>query len=242
MEITPEAETSLRQELESIKKLTARLKETGRIGEDFQPRKEYFIELIRRIRKAREEGILTPEEFDESVGEYLALKDYTSDHDTLTGLYNFRGYQERIESSVAAAERHGAPLSFMIIDIDHFKQLNDELGHDIGNLFLISLATLLEVETRKEDFLARYGGEEFVVILPNVDQKSSAVFAERLRQKTSEYLKSSVPEANVSKPVTISIGVGQWRKGETPIDFFQRIDRSLLEAKKVGRDKVVVAE
>lgn len=237
-----EREPSIHQELEKIRDFTTRLREEGRIGADFEPRKKYFVELVGSLREAESKGEISSDVFDESVGELIAIESYLSDHDALTGLPNYRGYQERIKSSVAAAERHKMPLSLMVIDIDYFKQLNDEWGHDVGNLFLISLATLLENETRQDDFLARYGGEEFVIILPNTDKEEAKVFAERIRRQTSKFLNSSVPEVNLTKPVTISIGVGQWQKGETPKVFFHKIDEGLSEAKKTGRNKVVMVE
>jgi len=238
-----EREPSIYQELEKIRDFITRLREEGRIGADFEPRKKYFVELVGRLREAESKGEIPSDVFDESVGELIAIESYISDHDALTGLPNYRGYQERIKSSIASAERHKMPLTLMVFDIDHFKQLNDELGHDIGNLFLISLATLLQEELRRgDDFLARYGGEEFVIILPNTDREKASVFAEKIRGKTAEYLNSSVPEANLTRPVTISVGVGQWQKGQTPEALFSKIDDGLREAKETGRNRVVVVE
>lgn len=120
--------------------------------------------------------------------------------DELTGLKNFRAFQEKLSDQIALAERMRTPLSLLFIDLDHFKSINDTFGHPIGDKYLRKVAEILKTHSRKVDFVTRYGGEEFAVILPNTNQLSAMLLAEKLR-------KAIETQHWVEKPITASFGV-----------------------------------
>jgi len=124
--------------------------------------------------------------------------------DGMTGAYNRRYLDERLTSELAFANRHGQPLSLLLIDLDHFKRINDNHGHQAGDAVLRQLVQLLHRHVRREDVLFRYGGEEFVVLCRQTSNAEATVLAERLRQIVERH---QLSHENVVIPVTISIGV-----------------------------------
>jgi diguanylate cyclase (GGDEF)-like protein len=154
--------------------------------------------------------------------------------DALTGVFNRRKFNELIRMEIERVNRYGKPLSFVIVDIDKFKHVNDTLGHEAGDQVLVLLATLVAGCIRTADTLARWGGEEFVLLLPHVDLAGAVELAERLRQ----LVRTSRP----SPGVTISCGVAEYRPPETPDALFARADTALYRAKDLGRDRVEAAE
>lgn len=160
----------------------------------------------------------------------IALKDQ------LTGLYNRYYLLEAAEQRMANAVRHGDPLSILLLDVDHFKRINDGHGHLVGDIVLQRLAMRLADICRKEDIAARYGGEEFVVLLGHCDSTAAALKAEIVRKKI-EALK---PEGILT---TISIGVAQLGLGDETVErLLDRADKALYEAKNLGRNQVVIAK
>lgn len=158
-----------------------------------------------------------------------------SSHDALTGLMNRPGlmndYHHRIES-----DENCWPVTVMVIDIDHFKPVNDTYGHSVGDLILQRVAHRILTHTREADIAARWGGEEFVVVLPYTSSKSALALAERLRQSV---MAATHPEAG-EQSVTISIGVCQAERGQRFEDAFKRADAALYRAKSEGRNCIVV--
>lgn len=157
--------------------------------------------------------------------------------DALTGAYN-RGYiSNRLEEEFANATRYGSPLSVLIIDIDHFKHINDEFGHHVGDQALIAVSGALKGKLRETDRLGRYGGEEFVVILPHTSALDAVSTAEKLRSAIAELQIAGMG----SKRVTISIGVAAYPDIPTNSveDIVRHADQALYEAKETGRNKVV---
>ncbi|HET7788523.1 MAG TPA: GGDEF domain-containing protein [Myxococcales bacterium] len=162
----------------------------------------------------------------------------------LTGLYNRRHFQERFAAEVAVAHRHRRPLSLLLVDVDHFKRVNDKHGHLAGDEVLKTVAQALTQGLRIEDILARFGGEEFVVLAREADAAAAMALAERLRQlveaaQTPWEGGEGIP-AGVS--VTVSIGVAQLAPEENDRDLFQRADGAAYQAKKLGRNRVLLAE
>ncbi len=154
--------------------------------------------------------------------------------DSLTGLYNRR----YLDSHLAAlAERHaaeGKPLAVAVVDIDHFKAINDTHGHAVGDEVLCDVARVLERNIRASDLVARQGGEEFVVVMPNTDTAGAELVASRLRRK--------IADMPTRSPVTVSIGVAATRAhGDTPDRLLKRADDALYEAKRGGRNQVMRA-
>lgn len=152
--------------------------------------------------------------------------------DALTGLPNRRALEEKLESEHQRASRHGTELAIVMIDIDHFKDINDALGHQTGDATLARVAHLLRQELRTHDTIARYGGEEFLAILPSTGLEGGLVMAERFRR--------TVERATWDfRTLTISAGVASSNAGELPhAELVRLADEALLSAKKSGRNRV----
>ena len=160
--------------------------------------------------------------------------------DPLTGLLNRRGLEERMEAELSRAAREGAPLGAVAFDLDHFKRVNDEHGHEIGDRVLVWLGVLLKEEARGVDVAARVGGEEFVVLLPRADEEAGWVFAERVRRaveaggQASGRGRSGLSEA---LELTVSAGVAS---ANPPVDghaLLAEADQALYAAKRRGRNR-----
>jgi diguanylate cyclase (GGDEF)-like protein len=160
--------------------------------------------------------------------------------DGLTGLYNRRAFGELFASAIANEDRReGGRLGLVILDIDHFKKLNDTYGHPAGDAALRSLARLLVQQLRKGDQAARYGGEEFVVILPGSDHERSMQAAERLRLALAKH---RFVHDGSRIPLTASLGVAVWPDdAREPDALLAAADRGLYAAKQSGRNRVVAA-
>jgi diguanylate cyclase (GGDEF)-like protein len=153
--------------------------------------------------------------------------DLVSRTDYLTGLSNRRHVEEHLRAALAASVRHGHTLAVLLLDIDHFKRVNDEGGHAAGDEVLGSVARTLVSAVRLEDLVGRWGGEEFIVVATNTAEHSAAALAERLRHAVES-----------STPVTVSIG-GSWTPA--PADrLIAAADANLYAAKDAGRNRVVV--
>lgn len=163
--------------------------------------------------------------------------------DALTGLFNFRFFNETLQLEMERTRRGTQPLSMILLDIDHFKKFNDQWGHDIGNQALKHVASLIKLAVRKLDFPCRFGGEEFVILLPNTDLRQAVNVAERLREMIATTALENV--AN-SDPLflTASLGVDQFLASlsETSEAFTKRVDSLLYQAKSKGRNCVVHAD
>lgn len=157
--------------------------------------------------------------------------------DPLTNLYNRRYLEETLNREIGRAQRSGLPLSVVMMDIDHFKNVNDQFGHTIGDEVLKSLAELIRTTSRREDIACRYGGEEFVLILPGSTIDCAANRAEEWRQKFAD-LKFETPRGTAS--ATLSIGVAVYPgHGETDVDLIHNADEAMYMAKQNGRNQVV---
>src|SRR5713101_8052450 len=161
----------------------------------------------------------------------------------LTGLYNRRHFQERFAAEVAVAHRHGRPLSLLMIDVDHFKRVNDRHGHLAGDEVLKTVARALQQGIRIEDILARFGGEEFVVLAREAELAEAMAVAERLRQlvEVAQTRWESGHDVPVGIAVTVSTGVAQLGEDETERDLFEAADQAVYKAKKNGRNRIVAA-
>ena len=162
--------------------------------------------------------------------------------DELTGLYNYRFIAENLPLEMERSRRSFAPLSLILLDVDHFKAFNDQWGHEAGNRALVHLADIVKQSLRKLDYACRFGGEEFLLILPNTDLPQATKVAERLR----EFLVASsfaLEDGRVHK-LTASLGVDMYlgKDYETPEQFLQRVDELLYKAKGSGRNCVVQPE
>lgn len=155
--------------------------------------------------------------------------------DKLTGAWNRRRLEECVRSEMDRLNRYEQPLSLLIIDIDHFKSINDQHGHAVGDQVLQALTSLLQNRLRGTDALARWGGEEFIVLCPNTDRSTAAVLAERLRHQIE---RASFP---VIGQLTVSIGAAECHASDTWEEWFQRADEALYRAKAGGRNQAQLA-
>lgn len=158
--------------------------------------------------------------------------------DALTGLYNYRFFADVLPREMERAQRSLQPMSLIIIDIDYFKKLNDQWGHEIGNKALIHIAKLIHQTIRKLDFACRFGGEEFAVILPNTDLRQSIYVANRIREVIA-ITEMQVDSQSIN--ITASLGVDEYRAHHTDTTdgFVERVDAWLYQAKHSGRNKVM---
>ena len=158
--------------------------------------------------------------------------------DSLTGLYNHRYYQERVRSEIKRAERYDRPMSVIMLDIDHFKSLNDTHGHPVGDTVLQEMAKVLYTEARGEiDIITRYGGEEFALILPETELEGARAVAERIRLGVQRHVFEG--KDGETMPVTISLGVAQFPiHSAEPEGLIMAADLAMYQSKSMGRNMV----
>ncbi|HEB83876.1 MAG TPA: diguanylate cyclase [Bacteroidetes bacterium] len=165
--------------------------------------------------------------------------------DRLTGLYNRQYFEDVIDGEFARAKRYRIHLGCLMFDIDHFKLVNDDYGHLIGDVVLREIGQLVLQTVRRVDIAARYGGEEFVVILPETTPDGVKLVADRLRQNIEEFqfCEKTPPEGGKMRQVTVSIGASYYPDPNyaTATELLRAADESLYEAKNSGRNRVVVA-
>lgn len=162
---------------------------------------------------------------------------YRVQHDTLTGLYNRTYLNEVVPKLLAEARRYQYSVSVLLVDLDHFKQVNDQCGHDRGDEVLRIAAHAMLTTLRETDLAVRFGGEEFLLLLPHTRQMQAATVAEKLRH----YL-AQLPSLQLSAQyrVTASIGVTQWQAGESFDACIKRADGLMYQSKAAGRNRLTV--
>ncbi|WP_372964407.1 diguanylate cyclase [Marinobacter sp.] len=156
--------------------------------------------------------------------------------DPLTGAFNRRHFEERVEAEAARTLRHGTPLSLIIFDIDYFKKINDRFGHHGGDEVLVRLTELTLQNLRSSDVLARWGGEEFIILLPQCDAEEAQKVAEKLRRSIAGQVFGRVGK------ITCSFGVAEVSRGDLLDSWVNRADQALYRAKNSGRNTVCVAD
>ena len=155
--------------------------------------------------------------------------------DALTGLPNRLVFEERIDSIIKQADRYGSPLTLAALDLDHFKAVNDTMGHLMGDRVLQQVSKALQGQIRTSDLLIRMGGDEFLLVLPNTDMAAARNLGERLCRAV-EYLGITAGQARLG----ISIGLAQWRPEISKHQWLEQADDILYQAKKNGRSQVAV--
>jgi diguanylate cyclase (GGDEF) domain len=197
---------------------------------------------IQRSRDELEESRRRVVEAEDKVRHLEAELDEVSaivKQDHLTGALNRRGMGDAFEQEMARADRTAAPLSVAIMDVDHFKRLNDTYGHDAGDNALIHLVNVVKDVIRPTDLLARFGGEEFVLLLPATEVEEGVHAMMRVQR---ELTKRFFLHDNQKVLITFSCGVARWRAGETADQVIARADQALYRAKEAGRNRVLSAE
>jgi diguanylate cyclase (GGDEF)-like protein len=160
-------------------------------------------------------------------------------HDALTNLPNRKALEFQVKREMGLASRYGTPLSFMVVDIDHFKAINDRFGHLTGDRTLQQIARILTDNVRSTELVFRYGGDEFVILLSNTSIEGARVAADRIRQQLDKADFDALGKDSV-RP-TASIGISQMRQNDDAISLFQRTDEAMYDAKASGRNRVCVA-
>lgn len=155
--------------------------------------------------------------------------------DGLTGMQNRRYFDDALKEYLDEFRRIDKPVGLMIFDLDHFKQVNDTHGHDVGDEVLRAVAGCLKDMTRYHDVVARLGGEEFAVVAPNMDHDLLVKLAERIRKGIATM---PILSGNVRLKITASVGLAVWDRKESAEDFFRRADKQLYQAKRQGRNRV----
>ncbi|MBI5098489.1 MAG: diguanylate cyclase [Nitrospirae bacterium] len=241
---------------DSIYKYMDMMREECNVTDDIESLKMAFINKIENINKGiekkRERDIVRLKETEKTIEEMkkrmnevkreadeirkrsqeMEVETY---RDALTGLHNRKAYDEKMEETLAHIRRYNVTASLMICDIDFFKKINDNFGHKVGDLALKKLAELLKERLRINDFISRYGGEEFAIVLPHTDMKGAMIAGESIRS----YIDMSVfSYKNQKIPLTISVGISSFKKGDDVNTVFERSDKALYLAKKSGRNKV----
>lgn len=171
----------------------------------------------------------------------VAMLEHENITDALTGLRNRRFLDLRLAEEMSRATRYGSPVSVLLLDIDHFKSVNDTCGHTVGDKVLAEVGRIVRETVRSTDLAARYGGEEIAIIAPQTPLSTAVMLAERLRKNIEAKARDAVPEVAVlERPITVSIGVA---KSATPPESASRLlwraDSALYEAKGGGRNRVV---
>ena len=206
------------------------LEDTRTMGLTVQRTREEFNDSQNKVTQA-----------EKKIEELSAVLEYINDvanEDYLTGTLNRRGMDEALEREFSRADRHNTALCIAMMDIDHFKKLNDALGHSTGDEALTHFAKIIKEVKRPPDVIARYGGEEFILILPNTEQDDGVKVIERVqRQLTKQFFMHS--EERVV--ITFSAGVAQRIGEETPEEIIPRADAALYAAKNAGRNRVMPA-
>ncbi|BBD07340.1 sensor domain-containing diguanylate cyclase [Desulfovibrio ferrophilus] len=179
--------------------------------------------------------LLTLADVTELEDEKRALMDEAST-DPLTGALNRRRFMDMLAELEKTATHGGSQYSVIMFDVDHFKRVNDEWGHDVGDVVLKELTKLVLNNARSSDVLARWGGEEFMVLTPNSDHRRANRVAERLRRKVEGYDFPGVPQV-----ISASFGVAQATAGESTSSLLKRVDEALYQAKHLGRNRVVLS-
>jgi two-component system, cell cycle response regulator len=160
--------------------------------------------------------------------------------DALTGLHNRRYMERHIGSLVEQSAAGGKPLAVLMLDVDHFKEINDTYGHDAGDEVLREFALRIRKSIRGLDLACRYGGEEFLVVMPETDLSGAALVAERLRRTVASE-PFALQQSERATNVTISVGIAALGPGDDPASLVKRADQALYRAKRDGRNRVVPA-
>lgn len=153
-------------------------------------------------------------------------------NDALTNVGNRRFFDQKLSEHITLSERYNTPFSLMLLDIDFFKKINDRFGHDVGDKVLIEFSNLIKNSLREGDVFARIGGEEFAILLPLTTKDKAYILAQKLREM--------VESSKGITPITVSIGLVQYEKGDEDKLLVKRADAVLYKAKETGRNKVVL--
>ena len=174
----------------------------------------------------------------QDIGAAMRVIQDQATHDELTGIHNRRFIMEAIHTEKSRAERTGEQFCVLLLDLDHFKRINDQFGHLAGDQTLIAISQTVARDMRAMDCFGRYGGEEFLLLMPRTMQAGAQNGAERMRVRISG---TEFDHVEPGLRVTVSIGVAQWGTGESAEQLIALADQALYSAKAEGRNRVCAA-
>jgi diguanylate cyclase len=198
--------------------------------------------------RASERNRMLEQQLSAATARIAKLKDSMEDlrraasTDILTGLVNRKTFAARLRRALTEAKADGSPACVLMIDVDHFKRINDTYGHPAGDLVLRLIGRLLADNVKGRDTAARYGGEEFVVLLVRADLKATTTVANQIRVALESKQLFKKRASNDPVRVTVSVGVAQFRSSETAASLLERADAALYQAKSLGRNQVCAAQ
>jgi diguanylate cyclase len=243
-------ERTFEDEMTGLKRDVEQLRDVAAIKDKVQTRLDAVADRLRSFRESEERRNAENERHAaELQQEVVQLKSRTKELvqicaeqesrlmvDALTGVHSRYAYETRLNEEHQRWQRHAQPLTYTIWDIDHFKRINDQYGHEAGDRLLRKVADILNGNKRAEDFLARIGGEEFVLLLPMTTLEAGMTVATKLRLAIE-----ATPFKHRRQPehITISCGLTEFRAGDTPAAVYARADQALYKAKEQGRNRCV---
>ncbi len=216
---------------QNISRRLAQIQERLREQRELEHRREQALQdsvsrLKERIGEMERESDRLQQQVNEARNEAF--------RDALTGLHNRTAYDNRLEEEIARWKRYRNDLSLILLDVDHFKHVNDSYGHKAGDRVLEVIGTLVHQTIRESDYPARYGGEEFVILLPQTDLEGAQAVAEKLRLAVQT---KHFQYANQRVSITASCGLARFRESDSADSLFERADRALYQAKESGRNR-----
>ncbi|WP_320043616.1 GGDEF domain-containing protein [uncultured Desulfobacter sp.] len=237
-----ETEGDLSSHGQTLDSLAAQIKETH----DFDGVKEIIDQMLDTTRAIIQSGsrlqtrMKVSSEDLKQLHKELEISQKEARTDSLTGLTNRRGLEKRLEIERIRARQNNSPFSVIMLDIDHFKAVNDTFGHLVGDSLLKGFADILSGLVRRNDLATRYGGEEFLILLPETNVEGAYAVSEKIRNILCEKEWTIKDSGKRIGQVRASMGIAQYKLGETGNEVITRADEAMYHAKNTGRDRIVI--
>lgn len=200
---------------------------------DFSALFQKYVRLTKRMRRI----VRISDSYQSQLHELKIRLDRSSRSDCLTGLSNRRDMYDKLKTELSRSQRHSKTFALVMMDFDHFKQINDTYGHEVGDRVLMEAAQSVRDNLRQEDSCCRWGGEEFLLLFPETNQVTAVHISEKLRRLIAGI---SIDASGTEIRLTASLGVAIYQPGETIAECIKRADEALYEAKNKGRNRSIL--